>query len=199
MYSIWRRHPIDFGKVIEMKFVFNPITKRFIQNNSRNRVSIRNQIRNYQNKRLVLIACSKTKSFSGDEKIRASEAYCSPLFEKSRQWAISRGLDYAIISAKYGLVFPSEEIEDYDLMVTELSKARKKQWAEDIADRLPKSKRVISVLAGKSYSIPLRNALPESYVVEEPLEGLQVGERLSKLNKENLDWNNPNVPKWRVQ
>ena len=181
-----------------MNYIYNPITQRFIQNNSRNRKSITKQIRNYQNKRLVLIACSKTKSFSGDEKIVAGEAYCSPLFQKSREWAKSRGLDYAIISAKYGLVFPSEEIEDYDLMVTELSKARREQWAKDIAKRLPTEKKIISVLAGKSYSVPLKKALPESIVVEEPLEGLQVGERLSKLNKDNQDWNNPNVPKWRL-
>ena len=83
-------------------------------------------------------------------------------------------------------------------MVTELSKARREQWAKDIAKRLPTEKKIISVLAGKSYSVPLKKALPESIVVEEPLEGLQVGERLSKLNKDNQDWNNPNVPKWRL-
>lgn len=192
--------------------IYNPITKNIIQNTSGNRQSIRRQILNYQRNKLVLIACSKTKAFSGDEKIKAGDAYCSPLFQKSRRWAESRGLDYAIISAKYGLVWPNEQIKDYDLMLNELTKSQKKQWGARVAKEIhrwrlkndfKKDKNgwvsadgTIITLAGKAYTDPLESSLAtfstmrneEPIEVEQPLEGLQVGQRLSKLNSDWEAW-----------
>ena len=183
------------------KRIYNPITKRYIQNNSTNRKSIIRQIEKANRNKLVLIACSKTKSFKNEgERIEAGDAYCSPLFQKSKQWAELRGYPYAIISAKYGLIFPDEKIQDYDLTLNELNKKQLENWKRNVAEQIEDYGRWkvgveswedmprIIALAGKSYTDNLGDALEYRIEIEEPLKGLQVGERLSKLNEMNKDW-----------
>ena len=183
------------------KRIYNPITKRYIQNNSTNRKSIIRQIEKANRNKLVLIACSKTKSFKNEgERIEAGDAYCSPLFQKSKQWAELRGYPYAIISAKYGLIFPDEKIQDYDLTLNELNKKQLENWKRNVAEQIEDYGRWkvgveswedmprIIALAGKSYTDNLEDALEYRIEIEEPLKGLQVGERLSKLNEMNKDW-----------
>lgn len=183
------------------KRIYNPITKRYIQNNSTNRKSIIRQIEKAKRNKLVLIACSKTKSFKNEgERIEAGDAYCSPLFQKSKQWAELRGYPYAIISAKYGLIFPDEVIQDYDLTLNELNKKQLENWKRNVAEQIEDYGRWkvgveswedmprIIALAGKSYTDNLEDALEYRIEIEEPLKGLQVGERLSKLNEMNKDW-----------
>jgi hypothetical protein len=183
--------------------IWNPITRRRIQNTKANRDSIIRQVLKYRQNRLVLISCSKTKAFKGEESLKAKDAYCSPLFNKSKEWAEGKGLNWAVISARHGVVWPNEEIEDYDLTLGELSKEQKSKWANMVASQLyvwsqdssvenaEESPQVIA-LAGKAYTEPLKKGLKSFFAeggqeitVEEPLEGLQVGERLSKLTKEN--------------
>ena len=183
------------------KRIYNPITKRYIQNTSTNRKSIIRQIEKANRNKLVLIACSKTKSFKNEgERIEAGDAYCSPLFQKSKQWAELRGYPYAIISAKYGLIFPDEKIQDYDLTLNELNKKQLENWKRNVAEQIEDYGRWkvgveswedmprIIALAGKSYTDNLEDALEYRIEIEEPLKGLQVGERLSKLNEMNKDW-----------
>ena len=143
----------------------------------------------------------KTKSFKNEgERIEAGDAYCSPLFQKSKQWAELRGYPYAIISAKYGLIFPDEVIQDYDLTLNELNKKQLENWKRNVAEQIEDYGRWkvgveswedmprIIALAGKSYTDNLEDALEYRIEIEEPLKGLQVGERLSKLNEMNKDW-----------
>ena len=185
--------------------LYNPITQNVIQNTARNRKSVIRQIENYRKNKLVLIACSKTKAFLGDEKLRAENAYCSRLFQKSRRWAELRGMDWAVISAKHGIIWPHEKIEDYDLMFGELTPNEKQKWAEkaahdihkwrlrrgDFRERWTPPKGKVIVFAGKAYTEPLRRGLKHFQMsrnetgieVEEPLEGLQIGERLRELDK----------------
>ena len=194
------------GYPLLQKRIYNPITKRYIQNTSTNRKSIIRQIEKAKRNKLVLIACSKTKSFKNEgETIVAGAAYCSPLFQKSKQWAELRGYPYAIISAKYGLIFPDEEIQDYDLTLNELNKKQLENWKKNVSKQIEEyDKRAwpqdgdilesweddptIIALAGKAYTDNLQDALPYIIDIEEPLKGLQVGERLSKLNEMNKDW-----------
>lgn len=193
--------------------LWNPVTQRWILSNNRNRRSIQKQIENYSKNKLVLISCTKTKSFQSNEKINAEQAYCSPLFEKSKRWAEQRGLDYAILSAKYGLIWPDEQIEDYDLTINELSKRDKMRWGKEAIDEIhewrlkrgdlrraevkgmwppAKPSAEIIMLSGQAYTEPIKNEIQlytlqtrnkgERPVINEPLAGLQVGERLKELN-----------------
>ncbi len=183
--------------------IYNPVTENIINNTKRNRLSIQRQIKRYQKDKLVLISCSKSKAFTGNKTMRASEAYCSPLFQKSKMFAQDRGLDYAILSAKHGLVWPNEQISDYDLTLSELTPAEREKWSQNVAKEIHRWRSSTSrgtakviVLAGKSYTEPLTrelwNHIGITLELEEPLEGLQVGERLAKLNRENLQGK-----KWR--
>ena len=185
-------------------FIFNPITNNVIQNTSSNRKSIRNQILRERKRTLVLISCSKSKSFVGDEKKLTKDAYCSPLFLKSKQWAENRGFDYAILSAKHGILEPDEKIGDYDLTLNEITPKQKKQWASEVfrlgqrgamqphsseRNKIKGPDKWI-ILAGAAYTQPLKNHIKNNSIswdmeIEEPLKGLQVGERLAYLKEDN--------------
>ncbi len=198
----WRYGP-KTKSVFHSRMIWNPITQRHIQNNKRNRQSIIKQVLKHRQNRLVLISCSKTKAFKGQESLKAKDAYCSPLFNKSKEWAEGKGLNWAVISARHGVVWPNQEIEDYDLTLSELSKEQKKKWAEMVSSQLyiwsldssvenAEEEPQVIALAGKAYTEPLKKGLKSFFkeggreiTVEEPLEGLQVGQRLSKLTKEN--------------
>ena len=70
-------------------------------------------------KSLGLISCTKSKqSYS----CRASEMYqASDLFRKAYSYATENYDFVAILSAKYGLLFPDDKIEPYDLTLNDMS------------------------------------------------------------------------------
>jgi len=165
------------------RFIYNPVTDRVIANNKRNRESVARQInRKFPPSSIVLISCSKQKSFENEsQQLSANEAYCSTLFNKSKNWAETRGMDYGILSAKYGLLGKTDPIQDYDLTLTELSRNQRNKWAKKVRDDLmyrvnPKK---VYLMAGSKYSDDLGELLEEEGIeVIEPLEGMQIGERL---------------------
>jgi hypothetical protein len=136
-----------------------------------------------------------------------SDAYSSPLFKKSIDWAVNRDIPVNVVSAKYGLLDEGSYIHDYDKTISDMSKEQKKNWAEavsqSIINRAPtlythpfygygegasvdvKPKKVY-LLAGKSYTDLIAPKLREAGIeVVEPLEGMQIGERLQYLKKDN--------------
>ena len=131
-------------------YAYNPVTNRLIQNNSTNRKSILRQIEKARRKRLVLISCSGQKSTSldlqsnrdglldgeydpmGRPNYYARDLYCSPTFQKSVDWAERRGLPWAILSAKHGLIEPWEEIEDYDQKLTPKTRIDSIRWIDKV-------------------------------------------------------------------
>lgn len=177
--------------------IWNPITRRFILDNNRNRVSINRQVQRFiiQNENsLALISCSKQKSFKDDQQtLVAEDAYCSSLFNKSADWAKNRDMRFAILSAKYGLTNRNRAIKDYDLTLNELNAEKRKQWANGVlndlkTDGLPEK---VFLLAGSNYSSELKPLLEnEGIEVIQPLMGMQIGERLSYLTTDNkwFDW-----------
>lgn len=50
----------------------------------------------------------------------ASDLYRSPLWDRRRDYAVTSGLPLGILSAKYGLIHPSREIETYDVTMSEM-------------------------------------------------------------------------------
>jgi hypothetical protein len=134
--------------------------------------------------RIGLVACTSLKL---DRKASAEELYASPLFTKSRDW-VKRNCDcWYILSPKYGLLEPDQEIEPYDATLTEMSVAERKQWGlhvlRDLRQHIKSGDEVI-FLAGKKYREYLEKPLSdEGCVVNVPLEGLRIGEQLQWLSR----------------
>ena len=196
---------------MKMSRIYNPVTRRWIQNTARNRRNILDQMLRYRQTTFALISCSKVKE---EGTMRAEEMYCSPLFQSSKSWATNRGLQYGILSAKYPeLANPArgrfKQISTYDLMLSKLSKKERQQWAAEVADEIEDGRRgletkEIVMLAGKTYTSELQPELkkrfPNAKIVE-PLEGKQIGERLRWFRKnrggQTLDKNpDPVWPYW---
>ncbi len=196
------------------KKILNPITGNVIANNTSNRKSVLRQIRNFRYKgnvydpdrSVVLIACSKTKSFDqkkSSQKKKAIDAYSSPLFKKSVLWAKNRNKEIQIMSAKHLLIPTAKEIKNYDLSLNDLNSKERKQWASMVSNEISegwqhgiydgelmgmqvgKPIKKVYLLAGKNYTKDLKPLLEKQGIkVLEPLEGMEIGERLSYLNKD---------------
>jgi hypothetical protein len=147
---------------------------------------------------LCLVGCSKTKL---GHPAPARELYCSPLFRLCRAWAERHADTWAILSARHGVVAPDEVLAPYQGTLAErrpfgghpLSPAEYGRWlyAHVQAWRsryvTPAQVPRLVVLAGNGYWQPLSE---HGLVVEAPLEGLGIGERLRWL-KRQLSPGNP--------
>lgn len=112
-----------------------------------------------------LIACCKTKR---PRPCQARELYVSPLFLAARRWISRPGRcdEWAILSAKHGLVDPARVLAPYELDLRRLSEEEKRQWVEQVQLAIrtrwePTTTRFIAVL-GRTYI----RALPFPHVVD---------------------------------
>lgn len=132
--------------------------------------------------RIGLVACV------GRKKPRASAArdlYESPLFAKSRRFVEQNCDAWFILSAKYGLVSPSEVIEPYEETLNAKSRQERREWSErvwaQLKGRVALGDRVI-LLAGERYRgdlIPLLSS--HGCEIAVPMEGLGIGRQLQWL------------------
>ena len=145
-------------------------------------------------KTLYLVACAKLKL---QGRHPAQELYCSDLFKKSRAYVASQlqaGDGWLILSAKHGVLYPDESVLSYDLAIKDLSDFERAAWAQsvwrdclfDYFDPFGREGfRRLVFLAGARYQVPLRAAIAfsacASVVIEDPLQGLEIGQRLSWL------------------
>lgn len=126
-----------------------------------------------------IVACSKAKL---PRPAPACDLYTSPLFRAARTYCEATYDRWFILSAKYGLVLPYEEIEPYDVTLAGMTRAERLNWLEKVGSRssrlrlhdVVKEGGRIYVHAGKLYREPFR---PEAIVV--PLEGLGIGQQLA--------------------
>lgn len=128
-----------------------------------------------------LVSCVKTKR---DEPSTPKALYTSPYFEKMRSYAEQYHDDWWILSAKHGLTDPdADPIEPYDETLSGASVAKKREWAEKVAEQLDRqgllSEGVTLVLhTGKDYYGELIPHIESSGVdIEIPTEGLAIGEK----------------------
>lgn len=142
-----------------------------------------------------LVACSSQKL---DRPAPARELYCSPLFRKSLAFAEARCSKVYVLSAALGLVDLDAVTAPYDRRLG--GKSEREAWGRRVATTLiGRHGREVEylILAGQDYAGPLATALRTHDGFREdgwhgvarerilqPLLGLQVGERLRKLN----DW-----------
>lgn len=131
-----------------------------------------------------LVSCSSLKMGGA---ARARDFYASPLFRASLAYAESHCERTYVLSAKHGLVGLDDEIEPYNLALTQLRAFERVIWAHRVAIQLvaregaDRSLRVM-FLAGREYVDPIIAAIrPLRWITVDPMHGMQIGERLSWL------------------
>jgi hypothetical protein len=130
-----------------------------------------------------LVACCGPKL---KKAAQAADLYKSDLFRKSVSYLAHLGVDHwAILSAKHGLVMPTQAIAPYDMTLAKMSAAERRAWADRVRGQLqiafPPGAHFV-VLAGKHYLAALHGSGP-GFTYEDPLKGMQIGERLRFLKE----------------
>ena len=117
----------------------------------------------------------------------AKDLYTSPLFVKGRCFVEAQGWPWFILSAKYGLVGPEEEIAPYEKTLNKMSVVERRDWANKVLEALgPRLAGVRSVvfLAGKNYREFLAPELRERGIeIHVPMQGMRIGEQLRWLSR----------------
>ncbi|MDG6250792.1 tRNA-guanine transglycosylase DpdA [Methanocalculus sp.] len=115
---------------------------------------------------LVITACTKKKApIDPLMTVPAKDLYQGTIFKKVQEYCNGKGFDYVIISARFGLLLPDDEVWLYEKFL------KTKQDIEEIRPRvenklaeiLPNYDRVL-VIAGKNYREVLRNVIDDRFV-----------------------------------
>ena len=132
-------------------------------------------------KSLGLISCTKSKQ---SYPCKTSDMYsASDLFRKAYSYATKNYDFVAILSAKYGLLFPDDEIEPYDLTLNDMKSHQRKEWAAKVFSQMKKRLKLkdfdkVFFHAGKKYREHLTLKLMTIGIrFETPLEGLGIGKQ----------------------
>lgn len=140
-------------------------------------------------KKITLVGCCREK-LSGIAQAR--NLYRSQLFQKSALWADRKADPWFVLSAKYGLIKPDNSLAAYDVSMRDLTQDERRDWAlsvvrqlENVALFMGVERFSITLLAGKDYAAfaPL---VHDWCVVEQPMEGMQIGQRLQWLTEQNM-------------
>lgn len=133
-------------------------------------------------KTIVLISCVKQKR-SGLWK--AKDLYTSNLFRKNLAYAHFLKPDKIfILSAKYGLTHPDENIESYEMTLNSFRKNELIEWSkatlQQIKNNADSEKDRFIFLAGEKYR---KFLIPYLTHYEIPLKGLTIGKQLQFLSE----------------
>lgn len=151
---------------------------------------------------LMLIGCSKSKNDVGYNsmtggRVVPQQLYNSQLFNKRVDYAEQNGLRWAVLSAKYGVWFPSVGLKPYEQTFAEMEPADIAAWHIGVAQRLIEElweqynqgqsvrpikpcELTIEIHAGADYCHPLTEILQAVGIkVQLPLKGLGIGEQLA--------------------
>jgi cytoplasmic iron level regulating protein YaaA (DUF328/UPF0246 family) len=136
--------------------------------------------------RIGLVACSKTKKdVPWDELVPAAELYTGDLFRKSYAWAKRECDRVLILSSLWHVLEPDALIRTYEHYLPTAGPEWRKIWPQHVLallEDLVEDGDTIVCLA----SAPYRGWVPASpWPVEIPLEGLQLGEQLAWLKRQN--------------
>lgn len=135
----------------------------------------------------ALVGCGKAKK---DDPAPAADLYTSSYFGLKRKWAEENAERWAILSAKYGIVFPDTEIPPYDVTVGDPDHDAD-DWARKVDAQLLtlgwRNVDEVAVLAGSRYTDPLDDVFSKySDAHDAPfrflLEGMGIGEQQKWLS-----------------
>ena len=132
--------------------------------------------------RIVLISCVSEKL---DTRSKAEDLYVSLLFRLSLSYARQlRPNSIFILSAKYGLVPLTEEIDPYNLTLKDMSSRQVREWADRVLDQLRSYTDIqhdpFIFLAGEKYR---KYLIQQMRSFEVPMERLRIGEQLQFLKR----------------
>lgn len=133
---------------------------------------------------VCLVACTSRK---GIYPTTAQFLYQSPLFWGAKNYAETRCDSWFILSAKYGLVAPTQILEPYDESLYEMTELEFEKWAARVYKSLcahisPNAK--IVFLAGAKYrSILETYAAADHHRTIAPLSALGIGRQVAWLQK----------------
>jgi hypothetical protein len=129
---------------------------------------------------IVLVSCVGEKL---QETSKAKDLYRSDWFIKARKYAEQNGDNWAILSAKHGLINPESEVNPYEQTLNTMPSGEREKWAirveKDIRDTVALGSRLV-ILAGTKYREKLIGRL-HGYHVEIPMVGLGIGQQLAWL------------------
>jgi len=139
--------------------------------------------------KIGLVACCKGKL---SEKTSAERLYCSDLFQKAAAFCRRQYHRWFILSAKYGLVCPTQVIEPYEQTLVGADQKVKKAWASKVFDQLDgrglvTSQHCLYIHAGADYVEHLVPLLEGHCDVELPMRGLGIGEQLRFYKEANQE------------
>jgi cytoplasmic iron level regulating protein YaaA (DUF328/UPF0246 family) len=109
----------------------------------------------------------------------------SDLFRKAYAYAVKNYDFIAILSAKYGLLFPDDKIEPYNLTLNDMSSKEVKEWSEKVFHQMKSRFNLqdfdkVFFHAGKKYRQYLIPKLEEIGIkCEVPLGNLSIGRQLA--------------------
>jgi hypothetical protein len=112
---------------------------------------------------------------------------CSPsaLFKKAFDYASKNYDVVAILSGKYGLLLPDEEIEPYDKFLKDLTVEQVKEWSEMVFKQMKRKMNLcdfdrVYFHAGKTYRQYLIPKIEDMGIkCEVPLRNLGIGKQLA--------------------
>lgn len=105
-------------------------------------------------KTLIIISCVKKKIWSKNPcagPIKASEAYISNYFVANKRFALVSKCDWMILSAKYGFLYPDDEIYNYDMTFKSKSYISDEVLSQQVKEKNLHAYSKIIVLGGKAY------------------------------------------------
>lgn len=153
-------------------------------------------------RKICIISCGKAKIWDEPKKgkkvtpvlVPAREAYTGPLFTLARKYAEHEfeGDEYYILSDKYGLIRPGEEIENYDVSPEDIEGDDEfidmvQQRAKADPDLAMVKK--ITVVCGKIHQRIIERAFRGVEIIN-PVQGLPQGKRMQALKQliEQEEW-----------
>jgi hypothetical protein len=118
----------------------------------------------------------------------AARLYCSSLFQMSLRYLTRTCTTVYVLSARWDLVQLDDVIKPYDLQLSQLGQVERRRWGARIVKQLCELHRgsiEVLVFAGSSYVRPLRLFAPSWWTLLDPMQGMQVGQRLAWLSRAN--------------
>lgn len=154
---------------------------------------------------VYLVGCGASKL---DRPAPARELYTGSLFVAARRYVEERGATWLVLSARYGCIDPGQELAPYEMKLAKRGSELhhwghcaagtaiylSSVWVDRERGLGPKAQppRKFVFLCGVDYARPVADRLESwGYQTEQPLAGLQLGERLRWFKERHEEHTTP--------
>lgn len=147
--------------------------------------------------KVALVGCGKRKKPT-TVGLPAHELYTGVPFRLAFQHARETADDVHILSALHGLVNPFSLLAPYDFSMVKLAPSKHLEWGRrvlaDLRTAYPLTRLNITFYSGQQYIRPIMRAVTDEFAYwtfENPLDGLDMFERISWFKEQEKFWNPP--------